>query len=257
MKEKTVSSFMIYGMNSTNIVTKTLNQPIKCLPLTKIKNFILISLLVATLIPVPLQSAVPSAHPGGRPADTFSILLSGPYKAVPEKPIADCPDLGLLQANICDGSYSTTKIFSVSGLPGEDNGRANRGKRSGDDECDKERIGTFYVQFVGNHAAYDLPGGALTMLFTADNLVPAPDGQGGTYFVGTVDLDIVEATGIFESFVGGHNKMVDILHQLADGTFVEHCFCVISRPQQSAASTPHASQGETGDRRFDRLDATV
>jgi hypothetical protein len=95
------------------------------------------------------------------------------------------------------------------------------------------------------------------MLFTANNLAPAPDGQGGTYLVGTVDLDIVEATGIFESFVGGHNKMVDILHPLADGTFVEHCFCVISRPQQSAAITPHASQGETGDRRFDRKDATV
>jgi hypothetical protein len=258
MQSKSVSRmFMIYGLNTTNIVTKTLNQSIKCLRLTKIKDFMLISMLVVTLIPVPLQSAVPSPHPGGRPADTFSILLSGPYKAVPEKPIADCPDLGLLQANICDGSYSTTKIFSVSGLPDEDSGRANRGKRSGDDERDMKRIGTFYVQFVGNHAAYDLPGGALTMLFTANNLVPAPDGQGGTYFVGTVDLDIVEATGIFESFVGGHNKMVDILHMLADGTFVEHCICVISRPQQSAAITPHASQGETGDRRFDRKDATV
>jgi len=78
------------------------------------------------------------------------------------------------------------------------------------------------------------------MLFTANNLAPAPDGQGGTYFVGTLDLDIVEATGIFKSFVGGHNKMVDILHQLADGTFVEHCFCVISRPQKSAAIKPRA-----------------
>lgn len=258
MQSKSVSRmFMIYGLNTANIVTKTLNQSINCLPLTKIKNFMLISLLVATLIPVPLQSAAPSPHPGGRPADTFSILLSGPYEAVPEKPIVDCPDLGLLQANICDGSYSKTKIFAVSGLPDEDSGLANRGKRSGDDERDMKRIGTFYVQFVGNHAAYDLPGGALTMLFTADNTVSAPDGQGGTYFVGTVDLDIVEATGIFESFVGGHNKMVDILHQLADGTFVEHCICVISRPQQSAAITPHASQGETGDRRFDRKDATV
>lgn len=27
-------------------------------------------------------------------------------------------------------------------------------------------------------AAYDLPGGALTMLFTANNLVPAPDESG-------------------------------------------------------------------------------
>ena len=258
MQSKSVSRmFMIYGLNTANIVTKTLNQSINCLPLTKIKNFMLISLLVATLIPVPLQSAAPSPHPGWRPADTFSILLSGPYEAVPEKPIVDCPDLGLLQANICDGSYSKTKIFAVSGLPDEDSGLANRGKQSGDDDRDMKRIGTFYVQFVGNHAAYDLPGGALTMLFTADNTVTAPDGQGGTYFVGTVDLDIVEATGIFKSFVGGHNKMVDILHLLADGTFVEHCICVISRPRQSAAITPHASQGKIGDRRFDRKDATV
>jgi hypothetical protein len=238
-----MSSFVNYG---------------KCLPLIKIKNFILISLLVATLIPVPLQSAAQSPHSGGSPADTFSILLSGPYKAVPEKPIGDCPDLGLFQANICDGSYSKTKIFPVSGLPKEASGQANSGEgpRSGERQAENA-IGTFYVQFVGIHAVYDLPGGAMTMFFTANNLVPAPDGQGGTYFVGTVDLDIVEATGIFESFVGGHNKMVDILHQLADGTFVEHCFCVISRPQQSAAITPHASQGETGDRRFDRKDATV
>ena len=164
-----------------------------------------------------------------------------------------------MQANLCDGSFSTTKIFPVSGLPEGASGQANSGEgpRSGERQAENV-IGNFYVQFVGNHAAYDLPGGALTMLFTTDNTVSAPDGQGGTYFVGTVDLDIVEATGIFEYFVGGHNKMVDILHQLADGTFVEHCFCVISRPtQQSAAITPHASQGETGDRRFDREDATV
>jgi hypothetical protein len=58
----------------------------------------------------------------------------------------------------------------------------------------------------------------------------SPDGQGGQFTVGTFDLNITEATGIYESFVGGHNKMVDILHRLADGTFVEHCYCIISRP---------------------------
>ena len=194
---------------------------------------VMMVLLLATLLSAPLRAAGPSPRDSNKqPADTFSILLSGPYKAVPVKPMVDCPQLGLLQANICDGSYSKTTIFAVSGLPGD-------GKRSGDGD-DSERIGTFYVQFAGDHAAYDLPGGALTMLFTANNLAPAPDGQGGTYFVGTLDLDIVEATGIFQSFVGGHNKMVDILHQLADGTFVEHCFCVISRPQKSAAIKPRA-----------------
>jgi hypothetical protein len=203
----------------------------------------------------PLKKAPrPSPHLSGRPADTFSILLSGPYKAVPEKPIVDCPHLGLLQANICDGTYSKTKIFSVSGLPDGDNERNNGDKRSNDD---MDRIGTFYVQFAGNHAAYDLPGGALTMLFTANNLVPAPDGQGGIYLVGTLDLDIVEGTGIFKSFVGGHNKMVDILHQLAHGSFVEHCFCVISRPQQSAAINSYTPENLSGDRRFGSEDASA
>jgi hypothetical protein len=207
--------------------------------------------LVVTLTSIPSQAASPRDS-NARPADTFSILLSGPYKAVPEKPIVDCHHLGLLQANICDGSYSKTKIFSVSGLPEGDGRKENRSKNSDNDERDAERIGTFYVQFAGDHAAYDLPGGALTMLFTANNLVPAPDGQGGTYFVGTLDLDIVEGTGIFTSFVGGHNKMVDILHQLADGSFVEHCFCVISRPQQTAAIKTPASEGAIADRRLGR-----
>jgi hypothetical protein len=253
-----MSSFINYGLNTTNIGTKILNQSIKRLPLVKFKNFILISLLVATLIPVPLQSAAQSPHSGGIPADTFVILLSGPYKPVPQEPNVDCKNLGLLQVNLCDGSFSTTKIFPVSGLPKGASGQANSGEgpRSGERQAENA-IGNFYTQFAGILAAYDLPGGSLTMVFTANNLVPVPDGQGGTYLVGTLQLDITEATGIFESFVGGHNKMVDILHQLADGTFVEHCFCVISRPQQSAAITPHASHGETGDRRFDREDATV
>jgi hypothetical protein len=56
--------------------------------------------------------------------------------------------------------------------------------------------------------------------------------------VGTLALDITEATGIYQSFVGGHNNMVDILHKLADGTFVEHCICIISRPVQPAAIKP-------------------
>ena len=135
MQSKSVSKmFMIYGLNTTNIVTKTLNQSIKCLPLTKIKNFMLISLLVATLIPVPLQSAAQSPHSGGSPADTFSILLSGPYKPVPQEPNVDCKKLGLLQANLCDGSFSTTKIFPVSGLPEGASGQANSGEgpRSGE-----------------------------------------------------------------------------------------------------------------------------
>jgi len=159
---------------------------------------------------------------GVSPADTFVILLQGTYK-----PVVRCPDLGLSQVNLCDGSYSTVDIFPVSGLTEEDGAHASQGK--GDDH-DGKSIGRFYVQFAGELAAYDLPRGALTMVFTANNTIPVPDGQGGTFFVGTFDLNITEATGVYKPFVGGHNKMVDTLHQLADGTFVEHCFCIISRP---------------------------
>lgn len=188
------------------------------LRLTKTLASWLVVVLVVTLS-APLKAE--SSERSKRIADTFSILLSGPYR-----PVVHGPDLGLLQVDLSDGSFSRTKIFRVSGLPEEDR---DHGKHDRDRDKDKP-IGRFYVQFAGNLAAYDLPGGAITMVFTGSNATTVPDGQGGNYLVGTFDLDIVEATGRFESFVGGHNKMVDILHQLADGTFVEHCICVISRP---------------------------
>ena len=151
---------------------------------------------------------------GELPDNPFVILLRGTYK-----PVKRCPDLGLSLVNICDGSYLTVKIYSVSGLLEED-------------EEDREQvIGNFYVApGMGKPVAYDLPGGALTMVFTGNNLTPVPDGKGGTFLVGTFDLNITEATGVYQSFVHGHNRMVDILHRLADGTLVEHCYCVISRP---------------------------
>jgi hypothetical protein len=164
---------------------------------------------------------------GGELGNTFSVLLSGLYK-----PVVKCPDLGLSQVNLCDGSYSTVKIYPVSGLPVGESGEFNRGNRPGDLHCETANaIGHFYVAIGGDtHVAYDLPRGALTMVFTGSNAQPVPDGEGGTYIVGTFDLNIVEATGIYLPFVGGHNKMVDILHLLADGRYVEHCVCVISRP---------------------------
>ena len=150
--------------------------------------------------------------------DSFVILLQGPYQ-----PVKGCPDLGLSQVNLCDGSFSKTKIYPVSGLEEDDREQAH-----GDGNPEKP-IGTFYVQFGGMLAAYDLPRGALTMVFTGSDVKPVPDEQGGTFFVGTYQLDITEATGVYQSFLGGHNKMVDILHQLSDGTFIEHCNCIITR----------------------------
>lgn len=214
---------------STDPMIKLFNQSTGRLSLTKTKGLILASLLVGalvTLLSAPVQAAGPSPQDrGGRPADTFSILLEGPYK-----PVVHGPDLGLTTVDLSDGSYSKTKIFRVSGLPEKDREHGNRpGDRDGET---KKAIGTFYVQFGDPRslAAYDLPGGALTMHFTEINLKPVPDGQGGTYLIGTAELDITDATGIYQSFVGGHNTMVDILHQLADGSFVEHCICIISRP---------------------------
>ena len=166
----------------------------------------------------------------GQPADTFVILLKGIYQPVP---VGRGPqrNLGLSQVDLSDGSYSKTKIYRVAGLPEEHGRPDNRGKRPGERDPEPDAaIGTFYVQFEGVLAAYDIPGGALTMEFTGGDVTPVPDGQGGTFFVGTYDLDIKEATGTYQSFAGGSNHMVDILHQLPDGTFDEYCFCIISRP---------------------------
>jgi hypothetical protein len=61
-----------------------------------------------------------------------------------------------------------------------------------------------------------------------------PDGSGGQYDEGTFELEILEATGIYSAFAGGHNHMVDKLHQLApiaNGRFDEFCFCIISQYQ--------------------------
>jgi hypothetical protein len=216
-----------YTMNSkftTDPMIKLFNQAIGRLRLTKTKSLILASLLIGvmvTLLSTPVHAAGPSSRDRGGVADTFSILLSGPYKPVAKGQ----GDLGLTTVDLDDGSFSKTKIFRISGLPEEDRDRGNR------DGNGKKPIGTFYVQFAGSLVAYDLPGGAISMVFTSIDLKPVPDGQGGTYLIGTAELDITEATGRFESFVGGHNTMVDILHQLADGSFVEHCICIISRPK--------------------------
>jgi len=188
----------------------------------------------ATVVSLPALAEALTSRPTARsPLDTggelgnkFSVLLSGLYK-----PVAKCPDLGL-SVNVCDGSYSTTKIYPISGLPVGESDQFNRGNRQSDFHCETANaIGDFYVAIGGmKPVAYDLPGGALSMDFTGDNVQRVPDGEGGIYIAGTFDLVILEATGVYQPFVGGHNKMVDILHRLADGRFIEHCVCLISRP---------------------------
>ena len=148
---------------------------------------------------------------GAVPSDSFVVLLKGLYQ-----PVAHGPNLGVSSVDLNDGSYSTTLIYPVSGAPGNQN--------------QNKAFGTFYVQFEGDLCAYHIPGGSFAMRFTGSDVVFVDDGAGGQFLVGTFELTIVEATGVYRSFVGGHNHMVDRLHFLASGAVEEFCFCFISHP---------------------------
>jgi hypothetical protein len=149
-----------------------------------------------------------------QPDDSFVVLLKGLYQ-----PVAHGPNLGLSRVDLNDGSYSTTRIFPVEGTPGS--GNTNK------------PFGDFYVQFNGGLCAYHIPGGSFSMRFTGSNTTFVDDGQGGRFLEGTFELTILEGTGIYKPFVGGHNHMVDRLHFLAPGDgsggIDEFCFCFISR----------------------------
>ena len=171
-----------------------------------------------TAIGAALGAASPLLFPGrvkaqgtAPSADRFVILLKGLYQ-----PVVHGPNLGLSMVDLSDGSYSKTKIYPVSGIPGNTN-------------PDKS-IGDFYVQFVGELCAYHVPGGSFSMRFVGSDADLVPDGQGGNYLRGTFELTILEGTGIYKPFVGGHNQMVDNLHLLASGDADEYCFCNISHP---------------------------
>lgn len=173
-------------------------------------------------------AVLPSAvAPAGRvlaqgsavPHDPFILLLKGVYQ-----PVGHVQNLGLSAVDLDDGSYSRTPIYPVFGLA--------------DSTHPDKAIGTFYAQLNGTLCAYDLPGGALAMRFNPvprgapqgyNGFVPFSDGKGGKYLEGTFELKILQATGIYRAFAGGHNQMVDRLHQRANGTFDEFCFCHISQ----------------------------
>jgi hypothetical protein len=176
-----------------------------------------------TAIGAALVGASPLLFPGriraqgkAAPADPFVVLLKGLYQ-----PVVRGPNLGLSAVDLSDGSYLTTKIYPVSGTPGNTN--------------PNEAIGDFYVQFpTGDLCAYHIPGGSFAMRFTGNNVAFEPDGAGGQFLVGTFELDVIEGTGIYRSVVGGHNHMIDKLHFLAPGDgsggLVEFCTCIVSGP---------------------------
>ena len=174
-----------------------------------------------TAIGAALVAASPLLFPGrvraqgtAAHADTFVVLLKGLYQ-----PVVHGPNFGLSAVDLSDGSYSTTKIYPVSGTPGNTD--------------PNKAIGDFYAQFTGDLCAYHIPGGSFAMQFTGSNAAFVPDGVGGRFLEGTFELTILEGTGIYKPFAGGHNQMVDKLHFLAPGDgsggVDEYCFCFITR----------------------------
>jgi hypothetical protein len=141
-----------------------------------------------------LAIAVASSGPvmaQGRPApnDPIVLLLKGIYK-----PVVKAPSLGLSGVTI-DGTWTFTEIHPVTTVPGSTN-------------QDSTAIGRFYSPPTGNLVAYELPGGSILMTFTGGNWgTPIPDGQGGYYYQETWDLTILDATGIYSKYVGGHNHI--------------------------------------------------
>ena len=156
--------------------------------------------------------------PVGNP---FILLLKGIYQPAPH-----LPNLGLSGVDLSDSSYIKTKIYRVFGAPGS--------------QDQHNAIGDFFVSLSNPVCVYDLPGGAIAMQFASspviasvgfNTFVPFSDGATGLFLEGTFELSILDATGIYKPFKGGHNHMVDRLHQLdATGTKLdEFCFCNISQ----------------------------
>jgi hypothetical protein len=149
------------------------------------------------------------------PSNPFVTLLEGIFE-----PVAEVPDLGLAR-EINDGTVAKITIYNVdSGIPGPT----------------EQVAGTFYVQLGGDLCAYEFPKGNLLARFTmvddvviSNTLYPDPDVGPSWILVATWELEILEATGIYQSFVGGHIHMVDRLEYRDGVGLVEHCFCHFSR----------------------------
>jgi len=174
-----------------------------------------IKILTFAALAVTLLFQTPTTHARDKgkavpPSNSFVVLLEGTYE-----PAGVVPDLGLDPPHLNNGRYQTVPIYHIdSGVPSPND----------------EAFGAFYVLGGEGLCAYDLRKGALTAKFAPSDGVVIPDGEGGTYFIGTVELDILEATGIYRSFVGGHIHMVDRLeYSASDDNLIEHCFCHYSR----------------------------
>jgi hypothetical protein len=175
-----------------------------------IKQLTIIALTAASLL---LTSITRADNEGNAvpPANKFVILLEGTFQHA-----GLVADFGLELPNLNNGRYQKVPFYHVeSGVPGPTD----------------EPAGTFYALGGEGYFCYDLGKGSLTAMMIMDTSVTEtiPDGSGGFFINGTYELDILEATGIYGSFSGGHIHMLDALHRTAAGTFVEHCFCFISK----------------------------
>ena len=177
-----------------------------------IKNLTFAAMAVTLLF----QPSITRADDHGKavpPSNRFVVLLEGTFE-----PAGVVPDLGLDLPDLNNGIYQKVPIYHIdSGVPGPAD----------------EVVGTFYALGGEMLFCYDLGKGALTAMMIDGTSVTqvTPDGSGGVYITGTYELDILEATGIYRSFAGGHIHMVDVLH-VTPGTpivRVEHCFCFISK----------------------------
>ena len=118
-------------------------------------------------------------------------------------------ELGLT-STIPPRTFTKVNIYPVSGLPG--------------DWHSAHAIGTFYVAFP--YCVYDLAGGTILAMFTKSDYEMVTSTNGWT-MDGTFKLDILEATGVYQSFTGGHIHMADILKSINGVGNLEECFCHI------------------------------
>jgi hypothetical protein len=195
-------------------------------PTNKIPRRGLLGGAMAALLASPLRGEAQGAHVPPR-EDIFILLLTGLYQAVPAGQ-GPADNLGLKTVNLNDGSWSKVNAYPVYGLP--------------ESRAVGLAIGACYVSLATFQVAYDLPGGAMVQQFapTAAFQAIVPDGRGGQYNEGTFALPVLEANGVYADFLGGHNHMVDRMHQLVQGPvfagfpaagYDEHCFCMISKYQ--------------------------
>jgi hypothetical protein len=88
-------------------------------------------------------------------------------------------------------------------------------------------FGTFYAKPEIGRCAYQLPGGTIAAVIT--NVVNTDIMFGGQHFwVGSAELVIPEATGIYRAFVGGKIHMEFKTHLPDAATLDEYCICFVS-----------------------------